>query len=91
MEPRQHGAAGPRAGADLGLRRPPFLERSDLAGATGGHVLGSPAIPEKDFWTQQVGLKRLPDLRKQLKQLEQAVRKLEQNAPAESKPTADAA
>lgn len=58
---------------------------------TGGHVLGSPAIPEKDFWTQQVGLKRLPDLRKQLKQLEQAVRKLEQNVPADGKPTADAA
>lgn len=43
----------------------------------GGHVLGSPAIPEREFWVHQVMFGRLSEMRRQLKSLTTAVHKLE--------------
>jgi UDP-3-O-[3-hydroxymyristoyl] glucosamine N-acyltransferase len=46
----------------------------------GMHVLGIPAIPERDFKLRQAALSKLPDLRRQMKAIEAAVARLEKQA-----------
>ncbi|RMF94444.1 MAG: UDP-3-O-(3-hydroxymyristoyl)glucosamine N-acyltransferase [Planctomycetota bacterium] len=50
----------------------------------GAHVVGIPATPEKEQMLKQAALSRLPDMRRQLRQLQEAVRRLEQQSEIDS-------
>lgn len=57
----------------------------------GEHVLGIPAIAERDFWREVAAIRKLPELRKQFKALERAVEELALQAKRTVGPDAEAA